>query len=305
MRKFFLLGCFCAACLSAFAAEKVVDKAGRVPKWVGGTEQGFLIVSGEGGDLETAKDVAFMAVQKEILLSIAAEVKANTSHTLVDETRNNSSDIASLYMSKIETKGANIPFLQRVTKSHIADSYWEKLKDGQRIYFRYHIKYPFSKFDLEYLVDAFNEQERKLDEQVQTFADDDFTAYNSIEEMTARVSELRMFRKSLMDGDRRVATCGAILDRYTSLLGDITLRSIEVSREQVVFAPFFGGKQLTTNKKPSLKTNCLTQMAYATQDGLCVVDFDFATACYPDEQNYLEVVFAVDSKKISQKFFIK
>ncbi len=305
MRKFFLLGCFCAACLSAFAAEKVVDKAGCAPKWVGGTEQGFLIVSGEGGDLETAKDVAFMNVQKEILLSIAAEVKANTSHTLVDETRNNSSDIASLYMSKVETKGASIPFLQRVTKSNIADSYWEKLKDGQRIYFRYHIKYPFSKFDLEYLVDAFNEQERKLDEQVQVFAADDFTAYNSIEEMAARVSELRMFRKSLMDGDRRVATCGAILDRYRTLLGDITLRPLEVSREHVVFAPFFGEKQLTVNKKPALKSNCLTQMSYATQDGLCVAEYDFDTACYPDEQNYLEVTFTVESKKISQKFFIK
>ena len=286
--------------------EKVVDSSGKQPKWVYKTEKEYIIVSAQASTIEDAKDKAMKHVKKQILESIADNVRSTSKLSTQEQGINSNYNILETYESEIESEGALVPFLSEVSIANVEDSYWEKVKqDKNTYYYRYHIKYPFTKFDLMRMSDDFLTREKELDDKIAAFAADDFTSYSSIEEMTAQLQQLRVFKASLMERDVRRNTCANIEKAYANNLKSITLRLISVNRQELVYAPYYGEKQLTTSLQPKLASNCLGNLQFRPQAGQCVVTYDYATACYEDEENYLEVTLTLLGNKIKNKFIVK
>ncbi len=286
--------------------EKVVDSSGRQPKWVYNTEKEYIIVSAQGATVEEAKEKAMKLVKKHILESVADNVRTTSKINTLEQGVNNKYDIVETYESEIESEGGLVPFLSEVSIANVEDSYWEKIKkDKTSFYYRYHLKYPFSKFDLMRMSDDFLTREKELDDKVTAFAADDFTSYNTIEEMTAQLQQLRVFKAGLMERDPRRNTCANIEKAYSNYLKSITLRLVSVNKQELVYAPYYGEKQLSTSLQPKLSSNCLGNLQYRPRGGQCVVTYDFASACYEDEENYLEVTLTLLGNKIKNRFIVK
>lgn len=288
------------------AGEKVVESSGKQPKWVYAAEQEYIIVSAESADIEEAKEKCMTIVKKQIIASIAENVRSSSSINTNEQGVNGKYNIIEEYQSVVETQSALVPFLNEVGISKAEGYYWEKIKKDKNAYtYRYHLKYPFSKFDLMRMSDEFLDREQKLDEQLAAFAKDDFTSYKSVEEMTAQLRQLRIFKSTLMERDPRRATCANIEKAYADNIKSITLRLISVNKQQLVYAPYFGENRLTTNIQPRLSSNCLGDMQYMSRGGECIVKYDFQTACYEGEENWLDVTLNVLNNKIKNRFIVK
>lgn len=288
------------------AGEKVVESSGREPKWVFGTEQDYIIVSAESADNEEAKEKAMTKVKKQIIAAIAENVRSSSTISTSEHNVNGKFDIIEDYESVVETQSALIPFLSEVGINKAEDYYWEKIKkDKNEYYYRYHLKYPFSKFDLMRMLDDFLEREAKLDAQIEEFSKDDFTSYTTVEQMNGQLNKLRMFRSTLMEHDPRRGTCANIEKVYSGFIRSIVLRLVSVNKQELIYAPYFGEKKLSTNVQPKLSTNCLTNLQYVPRNGQCVVTYDFETACYDDEENWLEVILPLPGNKLKNRFIVK
>lgn len=307
MKKLFIILCAALTVLPTFAGnnEKVVDKSGRQPKWVFSTGKDYITVSAEGADIQSAKDKAMTQVKKQILSSIAESVQSSSSINTREQGVNGKYNILEEYNNLVETKGALIPFLSEVSEAKVEEYYWEKLKRGKSYVYRYHIKYPFNQFDLMRLSDEFLTHEREINQKLDDFSKDNFTSYNSVEEMIQRVQEVRMLRASLMEQDPRRATCQNIEKVYNGYLKTIVIRQLSINRQQLVFAPFYGEKQLTTTIQPKLESNCLNDMQFVPQNGKCIVTYDYQTSCYDGEQNDITVTLNIAGNKVKNTFIVK
>ena len=308
MKKILLLS-FVLLTLPALACaggDKVVETSQKkTPKWVNGMEKGYIIESGTAASLDDAKDKAMLEVKKEILNSIVTNIKSESTMTQTELEHNGVFTTVNYYMSQINTKSVTVPYLSEISASKAEEFYWEKLKRDKEIFYRYHIKYPFSELDLFRLADEFKMREAKLDKQMQSFVQDDFSTYTSVEQMTNRISELKAFETTLVPEDDRHQTCKEVLNKYNKYLSDIYLRQLETDHNQLTFAPYFGEHRLTTNLKVQLKTNCLSEMQYSTVGGVCRVTYNYSAGCYDDEQNWLEVIMTINGKKIKSTFYVK
>ncbi|NCA80032.1 MAG: hypothetical protein EOM76_07605 [Sphingobacteriia bacterium] len=290
--------------LCAFAGEKVVDKSSRQPKWVNGLEKDFLIVAGTGSTLETAKETALLQIKKQVLSAVAERVETESSLNVREITIEGVPDIRTQFLSEIKTRGANMPFLQEVTLSKASDFYWEKIKKNKEYFYRYHVKYPFSTFDLSKLMDVFESREMSLNLQLQEFIDEDFEEITAVEDISDKIAEVKVFQKGLLDGDSRFNVCASIISRYNKIYDNIFLKLESVSREQLVYGIYLGNKRLVTTLKPQFKSNCLTQMAYDIDGSVMEVSYSYES-CYEDESNYLEVIYKFGLKKVSNQFFVR
>lgn len=285
--------------------EKVVDKSGKQPKWVYSSGKDYITVSAEATDVQTAKDKAMTQLKKQILNSIAESVKSTSAINTHEMGINGKYNVLEEYANTIETQSALIPFLSEVSESKVDEYYWEKIKRGKDYVYRYHIKYPFTQFDLMRMSDEFLTQERAINQQLSDFAKDNFTSYTSVEQMVQRVHEVELLRASLMEQDPRRTTCKNIEKVYNGYLKTITLRLLSVNKQELVFAPYFGENQLTTNMQPKLDSNCLNDMQFVPRNGKCVVTYDYETSCYDGEQNTLTVILNISGNKVKNTFIVK
>lgn len=290
---------------TACAATKVIERSQkRAPEWLYGVETGYLIVSAEADDLETAKAKAMTSVKQQIVNAIAENVHA-TSQTQTHELEANGTySTMELYSTMVETESANIPFLSQVTIANATDYYWEKIRDKQKNeFYRYHIKYPFSRLDQMEMVDAFERQEAAINAKLEAFQQDDFSTYTSVEQMVAQATALRTFQATLLEKDVRRSTCDKILRGYKHYVEQLTIQAQEVTREHTIYRVFAGDRQLTCNIKPYLRSKCLTKMNFQPIGQDCVVTYDYSD-CFKDEQNYIDITLTILGKKINNRFFI-
>ena len=307
MKKHLFLVILCSfVILPAFAGgEKVVDKSGKQPKWVYASGADFITVAAEAADLQAAKDKAMIAVKKQILNSIAENVKSTSAITTQERGVNGKYNVIEEYASLVETEGALIPVLSEVSIAKADEYYWEKIKRGKEYFYRYHIKYPFTQFDLMRLSDEYLAREREINQKLDAFAKDNFTSYDAVEQMIQRVNDLRLFKASLMENDPRRKTCQNIEKVYTNYLKGIAIRQVSVSKKQLVYALYFGDKQISSNLQPKFETECLLDLQYKPLNGTTVVTYDFETACYDTEQNRLTIILSIGGNKVKNTFIVK
>lgn len=308
MRKLLSILFLSAAFLSstACAGTKVLEQSQRrAPKWLYAVETGSLIVSAEADDIETAKTKAMTAIKQQIVNAIAENVHSTGTLQRNEMENNGLYSTMEMYSDLVETESANIPFLKQVTIANATEYYWEKIRDNNKHeFYRYHIKYPFSRLDQLQMVDEFEQQEAAINRQLEAFQKDDFSSYTSVEQMVAQAAALRTFQSSLMEKDARRTTCDKILRGYKQYVEQLTIQADQVTRESTLYHVYFGDRRLTCNLKPYLRTKCLTKMNFQpTEDG-GKVTYDYTPCEETEEKIYIDITLTVLGKKINNRFYI-
>jgi len=293
---------------AAVAADKVIQSsAKRMPGWIGGMEEGFFIVSAEGGTLDEAQQKAMTRVREQIIYAVATNVHAATSIIMHEVTDNGVIRSHKEMDCKMSVKAADIPYLANVSPSHASDYYWAKVRRTDKsAYFTYHIKYPFSKSKLRTLVEEYEKQQKVINDTLQAFASVDFSTYDDLSEMLLQHSKIRQFEATLHEDDSRREICHAIRQFYERMLSqNLNIKTLSANRQETRVALAYGSKTIACTLVPKAKSNCLTAMNIQNQGDATLISYDFQTGCYEDESNWLDITYNVLNKKISTRCYIK
>ena len=314
--KHFLVSVLAIFSLAVFAAgEKIIESSSRkAPDWVYGMASDYIITTAEASTMEMARTMAMQAVKERIVSSVAEHVESEASMLMQETTTDTDISAYTAFSKQIRSKSADIPFINNISEANVEDYYWEKVqKDKKTIVYRYNIKYPFSQLQICLIISDFKkyqtelkEKARSIEYQIAAFSNDDFTQYNTVEEMLEKVNKLELFAKSLpTDDEKNKGTCSAILQKYKKMIGSIQVRTVEVTRDCVDIALYYGSNRITYAMSPKMNSNCLTELSYIPKEDGARITYNFEYGCYEDDQNTLSLTYTILGKKINHSVYIK
>ena len=302
---------FCTVLLLAgvaVAADKVVQSSSRrTPKWIGGMEEGYFIVSAESGTLNDAQEKAMTQLREQIVSAVATRLHASTTITMHEVTDNGNIDFHKELDSRLSVQAADIPYLANISPSHAEAYYWQKIRRPDKsTYYVYHIKYPLSNSRLRLLVEEYEQQQKIINDSLQAFASTNMADYSSIDGMLLRHAQLKQFAATLREDDPRREVCAAIRRNYEQMLSrNLHIGILDSDRQQTTVALFYGDKQLENTLRPKTKSNCLTAIETKTTRNTGVITYDYTTGCYEEDQNWLDVQYTFLGKKITTRCYIR
>ena len=295
---FFLL-CFSA---SLYAQTRVVDKSGRKPSWVNGLEVDYIIVVGTGSSIQDAQRNALNMVRENIVNAVAQNVQATSEMTMEETNFNNNVTVfLEKFATTVTTTSGPVPYLQGVSLSRVDEYYWEKLEDRRTrvATYNYHIKYPFSNFELQKLVMDFRIRDRELTEQLeQTLAGIDNVS--TIEDIEKGIAELRILQDYFVDGRREKARLG--MTRYRDLYNTIELVELDSQPGELSYALRFRNDFTSTSQRPQITSDCARVTGTSSEGHVVKVTYDYYN-CYEDPENHLMVRYRFGNTNVQNSFY--
>lgn len=184
---------------------KLVEQSqSQKPSWItsGNNRDAIKIQTNRVATLQEAQDAAMTSLLDNIASSVAIQVSSKTVHSM-DWI---SADDKSSYMERMQkatvTEIADMPALQGISISK-AQIYWEKYynKKTKETYYDYYMLYPFSSYDLDRLIEEYNEYLASLQypSEWERYTTDDYiydiqsekkSSYTSESELTNRLLDI-------------------------------------------------------------------------------------------------------------------
>jgi len=306
MRRILLVIACSIFCGTFVFADKVIESsARRQPKWIGGMQEGYFITSAQASSLEEAQQKAITALREQIVAAVATKVHSATAITLHEVTDNGSIQSHKELNSVLSVEAADIPYLANISPSHAEAYYWAKIRRADKsTYYHYHIKYPLSNSKLRMLVDDYEKSQKAIRDTLQSFASVDFSTYDNLEQILQVFNRLRQFDQTL-HAEAHHDMCSAIRQSYDRMLtGNLQVEVLSCSRDKTLTRLTYAGKPLSHNLRPKVKSNCLTAIEVTAQEAADQISYDFQTGCYSDDQNWLDITYTINGKKISCRKYL-
>ncbi len=292
---------------SIISADKVIEKSSRhQPAWLGGMQDGYIIVAAEAETLDAAQQKAITGIREQILAAVATKVQSSTAITLHEVTDNGNIQSHRELVSLLSVEAADLPYLANISPSHAEDYWWCKVRRNDKTtYYQYNVKYPLSSSKLRMLVEQYEKQQQAITDSLQYFAAVDFSNYDALESMLQVYSDLRRFNETLRD-DSHHALCDAIRRGYDRMLSTyLRPEVVTCTRDSLHVRLMYGDKPVTHNLRPKAKSNCLTAIEVTPQKDEDLVTYDYQTGCYDDDQNWIELIYTVLGRKYTTRKYIK
>ncbi len=290
--------------VSLSAAVKVVERSSKkAPVWLNTMETEYIITSAVADDLERAKALCMDNIRTQVIESVAQNVQSSSASTLSQETMTSGiTDFVDNFSSTFKTQAATVPFLTGISASKAEDYYWEKRqdKDTGEITWLYSIKYPFPRIELKRLVDIFDTNDRKMVaryEQLRAEYDD----IESVEQIDKAVSDLKPLIDYFFD-DVRKGDAQTLQRNYSALYGRIFLSEVSSRPGEYVYRLMLGDNPVSISRKPSLKSETLTQLHAEKRGTEWVVTYDYSDADV-NEQNVIRLSQRIGPLSIREELF--
>lgn len=290
--------------VSLSAAVKVVERSSKkAPVWLNTMETEYIITSAVADDLERAKALCMDNIHTQVIESVAQNVQSSSASTLSQETMTSGiTDFVDNFSSTFKTQAATVPFLTGISASKAEDYYWEKRqdKDTGEITWLYSIKYPFPRIELKRLVDIFDTNDRKMVaryEQLRAEYDD----IESVEQIDKAVSDLKPLIDYFFD-DVRKGDAQTLQRNYSALYGRIFLSEVSSRPGEYVYRLMLGDNPVSISRKPSLKSETLTQLHAEKRGTEWVVTYDYSDADV-NEQNVIRLSQRIGPLSIREELF--
>ncbi|MCX4358672.1 MAG: hypothetical protein OSJ22_03425 [Rikenellaceae bacterium] len=290
--------------VSLSAAVKVVERSSKkAPVWLNTMETEYIITSAVADDLERAKALCMDNIRTQVIESVAQNVQSSSASTLSQETMTSGiTDFVDNFSSTFKTQAATVPFLTGISASKAEDYYWEKRqdKDTGEITWLYSIKYPFPRIELKRLVDIFDTNDRKMVaryEQLRAEYDD----IESVEQIDKAVSDLKPLIDYFFD-DVRKGDALTLQRNYSALYGRIFLSEVSSRPGEYVYRLMLGDNPVSISRKPSLKSETLTQLHAEKRGTEWVVTYDYSDA-EVNEQNVIRLSQRIGPLSIREEIF--
>ncbi|MDE6482842.1 MAG: hypothetical protein K2L01_03680 [Rikenellaceae bacterium] len=288
----------------SFAAVKVVERSSKkAPVWLNTMETEYIITSAVADDLERAKSLCMDNIRMQVIESVAQNVQSSSASTLSQETMTSGiTDFVDNFSTTYKTQAATVPFLTGISASKAEDYYWEKRQDKEtgEVTWLYSIKYPFPRIELKRLVDIFNTNDRKMAARYEELRDG-YDNIESVEQIDRAVSDLKPLTDYFFD-DVRKGDAQTLQRNYSALYGRIFLSEVSSRPGEYVYRLMLGDKPVSCSRKPSLKSETLTQLHAEKRGTEWVVTYDYADADV-NEQNIVQLSQRVGPVSIREQIF--
>jgi septum formation topological specificity factor MinE len=285
------------------AQYKVLDKSKKKkPDWVNATIEDFIIVTGNGKTIDEAKEQVIPKVREEIMNSVAVYVKSKSEMTIENENRNNIINTIERFKNTSTVETADIPSLKGLSLNKVSDYYWEKLRDkvSKEITVAYHVKYPFSKLELQKILDEFNKKEQEMTNKLNAIVDhiDDI---KSLEEINTKIKQLKTLEDYFIDNRKEKAQLG--ITQLQDMLKSVEIVPIENDLGTLKYGMKIGQKFYETSQKPKYKNSeCVVVTSRTSEGHEQIIKYTYED-CMEDEKNYIEVKYRFGNHKPEKRFY--
>jgi len=291
--------------VACMAQTRVVESSSRrTPDWVHGLEKDYIITVGTGNTIQEAQQDALNMVREDIVNSVAVNVQTE-SEMYTEETNlnNNVSTYLEEFATTTTTASGPVSYLQGITLSQVEDYYWEKVenrRDGS-IRFNYHIKYPFSDFEMQKLVMDFRKRDREMSNQLEDVLKSiDRKEFSNVEEIDKSIDELRVFVDYFVDARKDRAQLG--ISRCRQLYESIELAEKEGKLGELTYAMKLDNEIIHISRRPRVTSDCARITNIESQNGHTTVEYDY-DYCYEDPENHIMVRYRLGTVNLERPFY--
>ena len=291
--------------ISTFADTKVIEKsAKKAPEWLYSATDGFIVVTVEASNLGDAQQRALQLVTERIILSVATSVSVSQDNEISSVSTDGSVAEKESFKQVSRMKSANLPFLKGISPSKIKEIYWIKLQDKatKAEHYEYSVKYPYSKTEQLQLVDEFERLDASKDQEYETLKNK-LDNIESIEEIKQGILQLNSLKEYFFD-NVRLSQVNALTEQYKALYNAITLSGKLSEAGKYEIQMLLNGKPVKVATVPTVTSNCASQIKVVPSGKKFIVTYD-AIDCLGDEENFINVQFRINGKRIESKFYFQ
>lgn len=301
MKKTLFFLCAVLYSLSLLAQYSVSDKSGKKPEWTMSMEKGFIVGIGNGVAVEDAKDNAMVNVKAQITTAVADFISSTSVSKTTELTANKLNELYQSFSNVITTQSGKRDYLQGVSASNVVAFYWEKLVDKQTkaVKYQYFVKYPFSQFDLDDLVQDFRMKDAALTEEmnkVLALLD----SYTTIEELIQCQSQLSKLEAIFID--ERKSKCQVGIERCKALLASTYLADAGSELGKVRFSMKIGDKVVRCARIPVISSQCAKIQDRRLGIEVCEISYLF-DECYDEPGNNVKVTYSFGNTRPEKMFY--
>lgn len=302
MKKVFSFLLVLALCLSASAQYKVLESSQKkAPEWVNSLEPGFLIVTVFGKDMPDCQERAQTEISERIIRAIASNVQSTVTNTSSEVTTNAGVQSEDIYKSVTKIRSANLPFLKGVSLSKAVASYWEKQQEKStgKIQIAFSVKYPFNDMQLKNLIAEYEALEYEKAKELKDL-ENAIGSIEKVSEIKQGILKLMALKEFFVDG-LHLSQVDAVIKQYQSLYSLLTIATTFSGDGECVVQLLLNGNPISVGVAPRIKgSECISNIDIKAQDGTFVVSYDNQD-CLDEDENYLDVSFAVEGKTIKKR----
>ena len=291
--------------ISTFADTKVIEKsAKKAPEWLYSATDGFIVVTVEASNLGDAQQRAIQLVTERIILSVATSVSVSQDNEISSVSTDGSVAEKESFKQVSRMKSANLPFLKGISPSKIKEIYWIKLQDKatKAEHYEYSVKYPYSKTEQLQLVDEFERLDASKNQEYETLKNK-LDNIESIEEIKQGILQLNSLKEYFFD-NVRLSQVNALTEQYKALYNAITLSGKLSEAGKYEIQMLLNGKPVKVATVPTVTSNCASQIKVVPSGKKFIVTYD-AIDCLGDEENFINVQFRINGKRIESKFYFQ
>ena len=305
MKRLTAMICLALVTICAFAETKVIEKsAKKAPEWLYSATDGFIVVTVEASNLGDAQQRAIQLVTERIILSVATSVSVSQDNEISSVSTDGSVAEKESFKQVSRMKSANLPFLKGISPSKIKDIYWIKLQDKatKAEHYEYSVKYPYSKTEQLQLVDEFERLDASKNQEYETLKNK-LDNIESIEEIKQGILQLNSLKEYFFD-NVRLSQVNALTEQYKALYNAITLSGKLSEAGKYEIQMLLNGKPVKVATVPTVTSNCASQIKVVPSGKKFIVTYD-AIDCLGDEENFINVQFRINGKRIESKFYFQ
>ena len=294
---------------------KLVEQSPKdKPAWITeGTHRGvFMVQANKMATLDEAQSAVMLSLLNNIASSISVVVMGETVDKINWEVVELNGKTKEEYIQNITTnttlKISKMPALQGISLSK-AEIYWERYihKKTKESFYDYYILYPFSEFELQELIDAYNAQEKAINDKIDNYRNI-LDEIDNIDVLLENISQMRSMKEEYKDDYVKYNKLETIISLYEKNIADIYINVIENSNDDnvgtIVIQLVHDEKVMNTKSLPQLKGDCARDFTKKHSGDKIVLTFN-TFDCYEQDDNYVEVRFNFGKKRLVKKINIK
>jgi hypothetical protein len=290
---------------------KLIEKTPKnKPAWLtnGNTFGAFIIQASKVATLEEAQNDVMMSLLNQVASSIAVQVigemEKNIDWTVVNLNGKSKEQYIEEIRNNTTVRIAKMPALQgfSITK---ADVYWERYrnKKTKEYCYDYYIRYPFSSFELDELISAYNAQDKLVNDEIDNYKN----ILEDIENVDVMLENINMMKTMMQEyGEEDIVKYNKLknnISLYEKTIGNIYIEVLENTSGKLVIQLKCDDKVLKTKLLPQLKGECARDFVKKHNGNQIEINFN-TFDCFEQDDNYIEIKFTFGKKRITEKVLI-
>lgn len=287
----------------AVAQTKVIEKsAKKVPAWLSSAAEDYLVVSVNAPSLDEAQNQAINKVTEQIISSVASNVSVSSMNVLYEDNNNGDIETKNKFAHMYKIRSAKLPFIKGISMAKVQDVYWRKMrnKETNEEFYEYAIKYPFSEDERLELVHEFERLDAENTAVYNAMAEK-INAIDAVEEIAQCIAQLEPLKDFFFD-DVRLNQTKSLIKRYEELYKSLSVNGTFLEPGTYQCQLLLEGNPVAVAKEPKVTSNCAGKIVVTPSEGNFLVTYD-AVDCLPEEENFLNVMFQVNGRRLQRKAY--